>query len=211
MRFVLIALALAATPQDEKVENDARFHPLLLAAAKAHESYGIADDAVRFAPELCFAPSMPVRLSASKDPGTHGQKLYFLFAWDAEAYLKNGRKDRLKKAAQAPVYDQKPAEQALIKQSWTCVPAEKRAPETDRRVRFLEKDGRLFTTGEKKDLFVMVKLDEKTEGTDRGWVYGTVTPDLKSVTSSGRVKSCRECHEKAGDGRLFGLPKAEKK
>src|SRR6185436_11009400 len=111
MRTTLIAVALAATLQDGKVENDARFHPLLLAAAKAQESYGLADDAVRFAPELCMAPSLPVRLSASKDPGTHGQKLYFLYAWDAEAYLKNGRKERLPRSAAAPVYDQKPASQ----------------------------------------------------------------------------------------------------
>jgi len=210
-KILFVLLGVAASAQDEKVENDARFHPLLLSAAKSHESYGIADDAVRFAPELCMAPNLPVRLSASKDPATHGQKLYFLYAWDAEAYLKDGRKERLRKSAAAPVYEQKPASQVLVKQSWTAVEAKRGQESIDRKVRFLQKDGQVFTTGEKKDLFIMVKLDEKTDGTDRGWVYGTVTPDLKSVTSSGRVRSCMDCHEKAGDGRLFGLPKADKK
>jgi cytochrome P460 len=211
-KILFVLLGVAASAQDEKVENDARFHPLLLSAAKSHETYGIADDAVRFAPELCMAPSLPVRLSASKDPATHGQKLYFLYAWDAESYLKDGRKERLRKTAAAPVYEQKPASQVLVKQSWAAVAAEQTSRVTsDRLIRFLRKDGQLFTTGEKKELFIMVKLDEKTEGTDRGWVYGTVTPDGKSVTSAGRVRSCMDCHEKAGDGRLFGLPKADKK
>jgi hypothetical protein len=178
--------------QEQKDENDARFHPLLLAAAKAYEGYGKVDDALRFAPTLCMAPPpQPVRLSASKDTGTHGQKLYYLYAWDAASYLKSSKKDWKKSWQTPPSYDQKPAEQVLVKQSWT------RAPAT--------KESEALAVGEMKDLFLMIKLAEKTEGTDKGWVYGTVTADGKRVTSSGRVASCMACHETAGDGRLFGL------
>jgi len=212
MRFMLIALFLAAALQDEKVENDARFHDLLKTAARCHEGYGRVDDVLRFAPALCMAPpSAPVRLSFSKDESTHGRKLYFLYAWDAASYWKDPRRDAYKGRQRPPLYEKKEAEQILVKQSWTCVEATRKPVTDDEKMRYLTWEGKPWTTGEKKDLFIMVKLDEKTEATDRGWVYGTVTPDFKSVTSSGRVKSCMDCHEKAGDGRLFGLPKAEKK
>ena len=211
MLFMTALLALSGVEGAQDVENDPRFHELLLSAAKAHETYGRVDDVLRFAPYMCMAPpAQPVRASASKDEGTHGQKLYYLFAWDAAAYLKESRPDHYKARTQPPTYANKPAEQVLIKQSWTCVATEKEArSEPAKPHPYLRKDGKLFTTGEKKDLFLMVKLAEKTDGTDRGWVYGTVSPDVKTVGSSGRVQSCMACHHTAGDGRLFGLPKAK--
>lgn len=209
--MLALALALPAVPQDEKVENDPRFHSVLLTSARSHEAFGRVDDLLRFAPALCKAPPpLPVRWSFSKDESTHGQKLYFLYAWDAAAYLKDKRPDHRKKESLAPVYEKKPAEQALIKQSWTAVECKPPAAGEDKS-RFITKDGKGFKAGEQKDLFVMVKLDAQTEGTDRGWVYGTVTPDFKTVTSSGRVRSCMACHEKAGDGRLFGFNRPDAK
>jgi len=206
-KIFFLLMGVAAAPQETKVENDARFHSLLLTAARSHEAFGKIDDVLRFAPTLCMAPPpAPVRWSFSKDESTHGQKLYFLYAWDAAAYLTEKRADHRKKDHLAPVYEKKPAEQALIKQSWTVVDAKLPAAGEDKSC-FITKDGKLFRTGERKDLFVMVKLEAQTEGTDPGWVYGTVTPDFKSVTSSGRVASCMACHEKAGDGRLFGFTK----
>lgn len=216
--LLLWALAAGAETQEKKEENDARFHSLLLAAAKSYPDYGRVEDVLRFAPTLCKAPPpVAVRLSASKDAGTHGRKLYFLYAWDAASYLKSPGKDHFKQARTPPEYEKKKAEQVIVKESWTCVPIakEKEAEEAkkaqgDERTRFLlRKDGELFKAGERKDLFVMVKLEAAVEGTDAGWVYGTVSADGKSVTSSGRVASCMGCHEKAGAGRLFGLP-AEK-
>lgn len=56
----------------------------------------------------------------------------------------------------------------------------------------------------RSDLFIMAKLDPKTAGTDQGWVYGTVTPDGKTVTAAGRVESCMKCHQAARHDRLFG-------
>jgi len=206
------ALSVAAAPQEEKVENDARFHDLLRTAARSHESYGRVDDFLRFAPAACMdAPSAPLRVSLSKDESTHGRKLYFLYAWDAASYLKDSRRDAFKGRQKPPVYEKKDAAQVLVKQSWTCVEATQKPVTGGDLLRRITLEGKEWTTGEKKALFIMVKVDEKTDGTDRGWVYGTVTPDLKSVTSSGRVRNCMECHEKAGDGRLFGLPKSETK
>ena len=206
MSILFVLMALAQEPE----ENDARFHALLLTAARSHTAYGKVDDVLRFAPTLCMAPPpAPLRFSASKDAGTHGQKLYFLYAWDAASYLKSPRKDHYKRADTAPIHEKKAAEQVLVKQAWSCVKAGEEGAEKstspEDRSRFVRREGGLFTTGERKDLFIMVKLDEKVEGTDQGWVYGTVTPDGKSVTSSGRVRSCMACHETAGAGRLFGM------
>jgi hypothetical protein len=51
----------------------------------------------------------------------------------------------------------------------------------------------------------MMKLDPATPNTDAGWVYGTVTPDGKTVTSSGKVETCLKCHVEAPGDRLFGI------
>jgi hypothetical protein len=53
----------------------------------------------------------------------------------------------------------------------------------------------------------MFQHDRKTPATDDGWVYGTLTPDGKTVTGVGRLENCMGCHQKAPHGRLFGLPK----
>jgi hypothetical protein len=221
LRAGIAALCMAASSgaQEKKEENDPKFHSLLLTAAKTYPAYGLVDDLLRFAPGLCMAPPPPqVRLSASKSTETHGQKLYVLFAWDAAAYLNSPRKDFFKKPETAPIYEKKAAEQVLVKQSWSCVTvgkeereaAEKAKTDLDKS-KFLRLKTDLFMRGEQKDLFIMVKLDENTEGSDKGWVYGTLAPDGKSVTSSGRVQSCMACHERAGAGRLFGLTRDAEK
>lgn len=69
------------------------------------------------------------------------------------------------------------------------------------------RDGAHWFRAEKKaGLFIMMKLDPKTAGTDEGWVYGTVADDLKTVTSVGKVASCMKCHQEAPHDRLFGYP-----
>ena len=210
-KILFVLLGLAAAPQEEKVEKDARFHPLLLDVAKSYEKYSRVGHTPYVAPGLCSAPPLSgVLLSASKDEPTHGQKLYFLFALDPELYRIKGKGLRPTSPV-APIYGEKGAEQALVKQSWTCVAVEKGKEGELNPLLVLRKGQQVFTTGEKKDLFIMIKLDRITENTDQGWVYGTVTADGKNVTSSGKVRSCIECHKSAGDCRLFGLPAAEKK
>lgn len=88
----------------------------------------------------------------------------------------------------------------------------------DRMLPFLEKDDEYYTLGERGPLFIMYRTEKNTLGTDNGWVYGTLTPDGKTVTSAGRVASCMGCHTEApypkepkGEGRLFGLPEKVKK
>src|SRR5688572_32842039 len=52
-----------------------------LAIADEYPAWGRVDDEIRWAPYLCRQPSPGVaRQSASTDSGTHGQKLYSVFA-----------------------------------------------------------------------------------------------------------------------------------
>ena len=66
------------------------------------------------------------------------------------------------------------------------------------------KDGKTYKAAKKGDLFIMMKVDPKTPGTDNGWIYGTVTADGTTVTSAGKVSSCIKCHE-TKEERLFGV------
>jgi len=155
----------------------------------------------------------PGGISASADTGTHGRKLYYLHAKDDLAYARGG---------------EQPVGQVLVKEAWMP----KEIPESElpkaeedayRKARLHQlnelpagqawtglparSEGKAFVPGAKAELFIMYKLDPRTEGTDAGWVYGTLTADGKSVTSSGRIESCMSCHREAKTDRIFGLPK----
>jgi hypothetical protein len=134
------------------------------------------DETSRWAPTDCRAPAPgPARISQSRDPETHGRKLYYLFARNRDAYL------------HASDLEQPPG-QVIVKQSWH--PA---AGSTFVRP----------VTGLPGPLFVMAKT-EGPEG-DGGWIYATATPDGKTITAWGKLASCRECHEQAPQDRVFGL------
>lgn len=164
---VLLLLAGCATAGDPRVEN----------AAREYAEYGKVDDEVRWAPHLCRQPSPPhLRASASHDSGTHGRKLYYLFAKDRKAYVReNSRKQ--------------PVGQVIVKESW--VPAAGSTPEKP-------------VAGEKGPLFLMVKTGDPDS--DAGWIYATATPDGSTITAAGKIASCMECHQRAKVDRLFGLP-----
>jgi hypothetical protein len=102
-----------------------------------------------------------------------------------------------------------PIGQVVVKEAWH--PQEVKTGEIpDQTKSIVLADGnesRFLRTGEQGHLFIMVKLDPSTPGTDEGWVYGTVTPDGKQVTCAGRVESCMGCHRDAPHDRLFGLAK----
>src|SRR5262249_34055635 len=146
-----------------------------------------------------FRPA-EARTSASKDKETHGQKLYFLFARNRDAYLD------LKSKPQ-------PEGQVIVKESWSP----KEATEDERAaylrgpnvaatgIPFARKHGNLNPPPRRADLSVMSKTAD-TADPDQGWVYGTVTADGKTVTSAGRVDSCMNCHRDAKHDHLFGLP-----
>src|SRR5260370_25632258 len=83
------------------------FHALLKKIAGEYLAYGRVDDEMRWAPWLCRMP-MPGRahVSASKDAGTHGRKLYSLFAKDRKAYFLLAQGNAV------------PVGHVLVKQTW---------------------------------------------------------------------------------------------
>jgi hypothetical protein len=195
----------------------------LLKAAADNKKWGRVDDEMRWSPELCRLPN-PGRayLSGSKDEATHGRKLYSLLA--------SNRYDYLTLAAGKSF----PVGFAIVKQSWlpeeVTDPKEKAALSRLDRTRVIRTPGtkaksgddfhaaygdhfypyavkgdKVYKATKQADLFIMFKLDPKTDGTDAGWVYGTVTPDGKKVTAAGKIESCMKCHQDAKTDRLFGL------
>lgn len=178
----------------EVAETPPDFSPRLMEIARGYTSYIKRGEYPYWAPERCAAPLNPQpdspMLSASKDEASHGRKLYFLYALDNAAYEKGGVQ---------------PAGQAFVKESFTPVEVT-RAHANSGDV--TERDGKFYRAGEKRELFIMFKLDASTPGTHDGWVYGTVSPDGARVTSQGRVESCMGCHEDAPSDHLFG-PKGE--
>ncbi len=189
-------------PEPTPVVNDARFHPVLLSRGGNYGDYGNVDDIARWVPGLCRIPYMTIRATRSKDLATHGGKLYWMHAKDRDAYLAAG-----------PGKVQ-PVGQVLVKEAFEAKPGPSPGDAGERKrvkgghsivQRTAKRDGKTFHPGKRKGLYVMLKLDPKTEGTDEGWVYGTLTPDRKKVTSAGRVASCMTCHARATHDRMFGL------
>jgi hypothetical protein len=206
-----------AAPAPAPRPTEPAFHAELKKIAGEYVSYGRVDDEMRWAPYLCRMP-MPgiAHVSASKDDKTHGRKLYSLFAKNHMAYRALDERN--------PV----PVGQVLVKQSWMPEDVTEKKKDAQGRVPFEEivrttpkkgdpfyqgdhfwpyarKGDKVYKASKQADLFIMLKLDPKTPGTDSGWVYGTVTPDGRTVTSAGRVESCMKCHQETKTDRLFGL------
>jgi hypothetical protein len=214
LAFTLALLASGCIDDKQRQEGPApaavasggtpAFEGRLLEIAGSYESYGRPDTDLRWAPLYCSTPPPPrPRFSQSRDPATHGQKLYSLFVKEVLAYTSFS-------AVSSPVG------QVVVKEAW--IPEEVkddggRKEPVVRKVEFIPyargKDGQIYHAKEKSGLFIMYKLDPKTPGTDEGWVYGTVTADGKKVTSVGRVESCMGCHKDAPHDRLFGFPKED--
>lgn len=187
---------------------DARWVDEVQAVVAAFEAWGRVDDEMRWAPWLCRMPmAARARVSESDDGDTHGQKLYTLYAMDPEAYgapaSGTGAPSRLAGLSQV-----------IVKESFAPVPLEPAESGGARsglgvgehRLQPAEKDGHHFVAGERKGLYVMMKVEGAAQGTDAGWVYATVAPDMATVTAVGVIESCAGCHAEAGDDRLFGLP-----
>lgn len=192
--------ARATTPFDDH----------MLEVAKRYESYRLLVPNLNIVATDCrpigFADTS-LYFSKSTDSQTHGKKMYVVFAKD----VPDGVYSYVPKGNAAPLG------QAIVKEAWTAeeVVDDNKAlwtmPSVRRKgnptfVPYLRKDGKLYHAAEKSALFIMFKLDPQTPDTDEGWVYGTVTPDGKMVTSAGKVESCMKCHQKAPHDRLFGLP-----
>lgn len=198
---------------ETRAVNSEQFHDRLLAIAQSYPLYGRLDANLHLALADCRVPVAAARISASKDTGTHGQKLYSLFVKQQDAYLDTSKHSSVG--------------QVIIKESWVpkLVTDPAKAPQQelsrtlkvrtedgksvkevqDRFLPYAQKDAELYHAARQSDLFIMYKLDPATPNTDQGWVYGTVTADGRKVTSAGRVASCMGCHQQAGKDRLFGV------
>ena len=206
------------------------FHKELKAAAKDYLNWHRVDDEMHWAPTLCRTPMPGVAaFSASKDEETHGQKLYSLFAKKREEYAQfdlpktSAIGQTIVKQSWIPeeITDEK--EKPKIQRGWVDFHKviRTRLPPFSDKVPYMEwmgdhffpyavKGDKIFKASKQADLFIMLKFDPKTPDTDLGWVYGTVTPDGKKVTSAGRVESCMKCHKEATADRLFGMYYATK-
>ncbi len=194
---------------DETRSDD--FDEQIIQIARDYKQYGLVDDEARWAPWLCRMP-LParVRFSKSDDSETHGEKLYFLYAKNRDAYVEIEN-------------DKQEVGQVVVKESWHPKETDKAIeakgesdddsgndlaellPPGGSVITITEKDGQAYTTGESAGLYIMFKLEPDTAGTDNGWVYATVTADGNTITASGKVDSCISCHQDAPHDRLFGL------
>lgn len=68
---------------------------------------------------------------------------------------------------------------------------------------------RWYEAGPIAGLFLMMKEEPRTAGTDQGWIYATLAADRKAITAIGKIPSCMGCHQQAPHDRLFGLPAAD--
>jgi len=203
---VLVLSLLADAP---KPKSDPPFEKELLQVAKNYKSWGRVDDEMRWAPYLCREPNPAMaRFSSSGDAETHGEKLYSLFAKNRKDYIEIG------KTKSASVG------QVIVKESWIPQETADVKPgafdrkgvihtsggktDADHFYPFATKAGRAYKASKRAGLFVMMKLDPKTAGTDDGWVYGTIDAEGQKVTSAGKVESCMKCHVDAKFDRLFG-------
>ena len=94
--------------------------------------------------------------------------------------------------------------QVVVKEAFTPVETTKPDGFADD-LRPAEHKGKRYEPGDPLGIYVVFKPRKASPDTDAGWVYGTVTADLQTVTSAGKVASCMGCHKNAPHERLFGL------
>jgi hypothetical protein len=188
------------TPAPDATGLDANLVAQALTIADEYRRWGRVDDELRWAPFLCRQPLPGVaRLSDSTHPGTHGQKLYSVWARHREQY---------------PTKTE--VGQVLVKESFVAVPdptarfeparAATPAPiDADHFYPYATKNGAVYRAGDPAGLFIMHFAGPDAKDTDEGWLYFTVSP-RRDVTGVGKIASCIECHDHAPHGRLFGLP-----
>ena len=237
LTFASCGLAEEKTTADSKDVVNRIFAGRLLEIASEYQGYDRIDQSIRWAPMLCSAPpkhpSNQASLSDSQSQATHGQKLYYLYArksWQYKLQVWQPPSTPSSQATRAPLG------QVLVKEAWMPVKDPQENSNQSRKpipklqtqqqqenqrtndeeesateqTPFAVRDGVTYRAGAKKGLFIMFKTHESTPGTDRGWVYGTVSPDGTKVTSVGLVKNCMKCHQSAPYDRQIGLSRSSK-
>lgn len=166
----------------------------LLAVAADYRGYQKMAEDPSYGPTMCRAPIHRSAFISQAETGAHGRKLYFLWVKEPDIYARAGWVGKYSDLPEDTIITQ-PVGQVLVKESF--VPGKDADPDNPHAPR---------TLGEKAGLFVMLKLDPSTAGTDQGWVYGTISADGKTVTSAGKVGNCMKCHTETKQDRMFGMP-----
>lgn len=191
--FGILTLSNASTSE----QNNSKFHPLVLQTIGEYKSYSIVDEYPHEAPIRCAIPqTFEPRISKSNTNIAHGKKVYWLYAKRIDDYFAN---------------TEAPAGQTLVKESFepgqdykAIMRAYTKSEESSSSHVITSMSDDRPDPGKRYGLFIMTKLDPKTPGTDQGWVYATVGPDYKTITSAGRVQSCMACHTATKNDRQFG-------
>lgn len=190
-------------PASEPAENDPRWHPALRAIAAGYSQWGRVDDEMRWAPHLCRMPTPArARISASADEGTHGRKLYTLYAMDPVAY---GARASVAMLGSEPPPALSDMSQVLVKEAFTPVET---GQSHSLHLLPAEHEGKHYLPGAPMGLYVLFKpRASDPAATDAGWVYGTIAADMTTITGAGKIASCMGCHQPL-PGRLFGLQRS---
>lgn len=188
------------------------YEEIVRAIALEYATWRRVSDQANWAPTDCILhPPNGALKSESPDSGTHGSKLYFLFARNPDAYLNLGWQS----GPTDVTFTRQVPGQAIVKEAWSPVATTQPARITD--AGFSERQyppeyavhgEQWYRTGERQGLFIMFKVDEDRSDTDHGWVYATLDPSYERILQLGRIESCMKCHENAKCDRLFGLPRA---
>lgn len=199
------AIASAEVP-DGPIVNDPALHGTLRAIA-AQQTLFYRADGLWWAPFDCRAPPDDGPLVSSAPEGVaHGRKLYTLRIADFVAYAQATGSDATPKGHAHTAQTIDGVSQAVVKVSYEPL-TEKPEHPIAFGVGSVTDHGTTYWPGRPRDLFIMYQ--PTTAGadieTDAGWLYGTVSPDGKTVTSAGKVVSCMHCHARAPHGRLFGV------
>lgn len=202
--FALIAVSASAA----SAAPDPHFAKIIKRAATDYQKWGRVDEMPNIAPDLCRAP-MPadygkaaqVRQSSAED-GPHHHKLFYLWASDKSAYLKQGTIGEGFAIIKQSFSTKRHVEDKAAANPKGALGAAYGTPPP---IRWTKTPHGALEIDQPKELFIMAKTKD-TEGTDHGWIYGTVATD-GTVTSAGKVETCMHCHVEAPHGRLFGLPK----
>lgn len=187
------------------IENDPKLHTLFLAVARSYDDFTRADG-TWWTPLDCLAPTDDTsRLSMAAEGAAHGRKVFTLQILDFTKYASEtgGRPEPPGFARAGRRLVVPGVEQALVKVSYEPTDDPKQARALG--IAPAMHGGKQYYPGKQLDLFMMVRPSDKRIVTDAGWLYGTVSPDGKRVTSAGLVKSCVGCHQKAPFGRQFGV------
>jgi hypothetical protein len=192
----LVVTSTAATSASAGPPPDPARVARMKAIASAYTSYSKVVPELQVAPALCKAPIPPkppstLFHSASSDEWTHGKKLYYLFASDAEAYTRDGGHEGTKQ----------PDNQVLVKEAYVAEASEWDPKDPE----MIGEGSKFWKKGARASLFVMAR-NASGDAREGKWEFGTVAPNGDVAVEGTATAACHDCHDRKPDG-LFGLKK----